>query len=287
MKLSIADRLALIYTSAGSIRKTAALAGLTHQQVSRILHNAASGRSNQYYEARDDIAESVQVAFDIHKDVARGVAKRHGLPFDGNVPIYAERLPLAHKGVFVGGELVFKGSPEYCRDFIEENELQGQARIRTLLGERVGALHTHWLDDRLRNAWIKTSQKSGAYYSASVGSIVNLQLYNKQANERDKERVKTGLPRTRQRITAREQIKAELRAGVERQRVFTPYTSMARDAHPDIVLQSINEKLETRHAPATGESGTKYADQILLQLDTRKDKNANKGKARGNKRRNR
>lgn len=287
MKLSLADRLALIYTSAGSMRKVAALAGMSHQQVSRILHNASTGRSNAYYESRDDIVESVQVAFDIHKDLARGVARRHGLPFDGAVPVYVERLPLAHKGVFVDGELVFKGSPEYCREFIEENDLHGQARIRTLLGERVGAVHMRWIDDRLRNAWIKSTQKSGAYYSASVGSIVNLRIYNQQANERAKERAASGLPRTKRQILSRDSVRQNLREGVETKRVFTPYASMTPDTHPDILLQGLNEQIQARHSPATGEKGTRIADQILLQLDTRKNKHANKGKARGNKRSNR
>lgn len=276
MKLSLADKLALIYTSAGSLTKTAGLAGISRQQVTRILHKAAQGLSTEYYERDPYISGAVDVGFDIHTDLVRGVATRHGLPFDKSVPVFAERLPLKHKGVFVGGEMVFKGSPEFVADFLAENgdELRasGKVQVKTLLGERVGALHVHWLSDKLRNAWITKSAKSGKYISGSVGSLVNLRLYNKQANEREKKKAAQGLPRTRKRLEAEEQIAKALREKVQRQRVFTHYQPMDPRFPGSMVAQSIDNLLQTRHAPATGEAGTAYADQVLFQLDTRKSK---------------
>lgn len=287
MKLSIADKLALIYTSAGSMRKTAALAGLSHQQVSRILHKAAQGESLASYEKRPDITEAVQVAYDIHKDIARGVARRHGLPFDGDIPVYAERLPLTHQGVFVDGEMVMKGSPEFIREWIAENEPEGRVQIKRLLGERVGALHLHWLSDRLRDQWIKKSQKSGAYYQASVGSIVNLPKYMKSAAQRITSYMQRGGIKTEDMIKARESLRNLVKDHIELQRVFTPYTSMDPGFPSELVTEAINNKLQDRHAPAVGEKGTALADQILLQLDTRKSRNAKPTKARGSSRRNR
>lgn len=287
MKLSIADKLALIYTSAGSFRKTAAIAGLSHQQVSRILHKASEGQSVAYYEAKPEISAGVDVAFDIHKDLARGVARRHGLPFDGRVPVYAERLTLQHQGVFVDGELVMKGSPEFVREWIEENEPEGRVQIKRLLGERVGALHLHWLSDRLRDKWLQTSQKSGAYYSASVGSLVNLPKYMKTAAQRITDFMNRGGIKTADMIKARESLRLLVKDHVDIQRVFTPYTTMNPEFPSELITESINDKLQTRHAPAVGEKGTAYADQVLLQLDTRKQRNAKPQKARGTGRSNR
>jgi hypothetical protein len=290
VKLSLADKLALIYTSAGSQRKVAAFVGLSHQQVGRILKAREEGRSLDAYEKRYDVQASVDTALEIHTDLVRGVAKRHGLPFNAALPIYAERLPLKHKGVFVNGELVFKASPEKIAEYLEENgdELRasGKVQVKTLLGERVGALNLHWLSDKIRNAWITSNAKSGKYYSASVGSLVDLRKYNKQSNENQKT---TGRPRNRKKLEAKDQIARALREGIDRQRVFTPYQPMDPRFPGSIVAQSIEQQLQTRHAPATGAPGTAYADQVLLQLDTRKSKDgdtrkagaAKPGKARG------
>jgi hypothetical protein len=288
VKLSIADKLALIYTSAGSMRKTAALAGLSHQQVSRILHRAAIGESVESYERRSEIAEAVDVALEIHKDLARGVARDHRIPFNGALPVFAERLPLRHVAVFLDGQYLTSGSPEWIKEYIEENDLkaQGRVRVKGLLGERVGALHLHWLSDKLRNAWIESNRKTGAYYSASVGSVVNLKRYNSQADQRAIARGSRGLsPRTKTALAGREAFKLAAKEGDQLKRVFSPYVAMDPKFPPGLVSQSIDQTLQSRHAPATGDPGTTYADQVLLQLDTRESKNAgkSKSKARGPK----
>lgn len=270
MKLSLADKLALIYTSAGSMRNVAGLTGLTHQQVGRILHKAAQGQSIDYYEKHPEISSAVDVALEIHKDISRGVAKRHALPFNGSIPVFAERLELSNQGVFVAGEMLFKGTPTDCRQYIIDRDLAGQARIKRLLGERVGALHVHWLSDRLRNAWIASSQKSGAYYAASIRSKVNMPDYMKQANQRINDADKRGLPRTLAAIKFKQALAKKLREGEKIQPIFTPYTAMNPNFPSELVVASINDKLQTRHSPAVGKPGTVLADQILLQVDTRK-----------------
>lgn len=273
-KLDIADKLALIYTSAGSLRKTAALAGLSHQQVSRILHKRAQGLSIDSYSARPEISAGVEVAFQIHKDVASQVAKDHGLPFDRRAPVFVERLPLQQQGVLdSAGRLVFKGSEDDAKAFVKKNSRKGSKLERVkLLGERVGALHLHWLSDDIRNRWIATTQQTGFYYSASVGSKVNLPQYVKTAAARIDTFLKRGGLRTEQQIKARQQLKNLLRDKVDIQRVFTPYTPLDPRFPPELVVRSINQELEKRHAPAIGAEGTAFADQILLQVDTRKTK---------------
>lgn len=264
------------------MRKTAALAGLSHQQVSRILHKASEGKSVDYYERNPYVSAAVDVGYDIHKDIARGVARRHELPFDGRIPVFAERLALKHQGVFVDGEMVFKGSPEWVAEWLAENEPEGKVQVKRLLGDRVGALHLHWLSDSLRDKWIQTSQKSGAYYQASVGSIVNLPDYMKSAAQRITNYLKKGGILSSERIKARESLKTLLKDHVKLARVFTPYTSMNPEFPSDMVTESINEKLQSRHSPAVGEKGTKLADQVLLQVDTRKSRHAKPAKARRN-----
>ena len=287
MKLSIADKLALIYTSAGSLGKTAALAGLSRQQVGRILHNAAQGKSNAYYEAKPDFTEAVDTALEIHTDASRAQAKAHGLPFSSTVPVFSERLTMRHLSVRDAyGKELFKGDPEDAFDYVRKNQssIPGLKLVR-LLGDRVGALHTHWLSDKLRSAWLTAMQRTGKYYSASVGSIVNLKDYNAQAEKRAKEKARQGLsPRTKDQLITKQEFVKQQREGIQRKRVFTPYAPLDKDFPAGLPAASITSTLQARHAPATGEKGTAYADQILLQIDTRKVKNADHRKARGNKR---
>ena len=305
MKLSIADKLALIYSSAGSMRKTAALAGLSHQQVGRILRAGLEGRSVENYETR--LAPAVDVAFDIHKDITRDTAKRHGLPYSDAIPVYTERLALKHQGVYVDGKQVFKGTPEQCvivasgRKLFEVDKETGEiladfqltqqqkkrgAERKRLLGDRVGALHTHWLSNRLRDKYVTSQQKSGKFYQMSVGSLVNLKLYNKQANERQRKKISEGLPRTKRAIQGRQSIKAKIAEGEKLARVFTPYQAMNPQTKDPIAAQLLiaatNQVLQDRHNTAQGDSGV-IADQYLFQLDTRTDKHADKPKARANR----
>lgn len=306
MKLSIADKLALIYTSAGSMRKTAALAGLSHQQVSRILHAGFDGKSLKYYEQSPAIVGAVDVALQIHTDLSRQVARAHDLPFDASIPVYAERLTLKTEAVYVNGKQVFKGAPADCKIVANGRRLYrvdketgeilvnfqltpqqnaGRVEWKKLLGDRVGALHLHWLSDALRDKWIQTSQKSGAYYQASVGSIVNLPAYMKSAAQRITNYLQRGGILSSERIKARESLRVLLKDHVKLARVFTPYTSMNPEFPSDMVTESINEKIQSRHSPAVGEKGTKLADQVLLQVDTRKSRHAKSAKASGNRRR--
>lgn len=293
MSLSLADKLALIYTSAGSLRKTAALAGMSHQQVGRILHKAMLGESTAYYERKLEITEGVEVAFEIHKDLARGVARRHGLPFDGSIPVYAERLELKIANLEADGKVIARGTRDELYQYIRENDPPGKLVIKRQLGDRVGAFHLHWLSDQLRDKWVTSSQKSGKYYQASAGSLVNLPKYMKAAEQRIRSFMNRGGIKTEQMIRAKEQLRNLVKDHVDIQRVFTTYTSMDPEFPSSLVLNDINSKLQDRHAPAVGEQGTSLADQMLLQLDTRKISHAKQsrfakhGKTRGNKARNR
>ena len=89
--LTLADRLALIYTSAGSQRNVSALVGISHQKVGRILKGEYAPDSKVLRDL--GLRAAVDVAFRIHTDVARAQARRDGLPFDGNLPVFYAKLP--------------------------------------------------------------------------------------------------------------------------------------------------------------------------------------------------
>lgn len=298
MKLTLADKLALIYTSAGSQRKVAALTGLSHQQVGRILRAQSEGRSIAAYEKRTDIAAAIDVGFRIHSDVTRDVARQQGLPFDAAVPIYAARQPLKTRAVVQGERVIFRGTPDETSKFVagkivtrvdpDTGEIYEFAKATpeqlrrpmhdvAIPGDRVLADHVHWIRDEVRNAWLKKSQRSGKYYAASVGSRVHIPSYMKKAEQRIQAALqRQGTRRTKDAIKAKKElqrIQAEMRKVQDAalvHRVFTPYTPMNPKQDPDIVIGELQNKIEQRHAAATGLPGTVLADQILLQIDTRK-----------------
>lgn len=301
MKLSIADQLALIYTSAGSQRKIADFTGLSHQTIGRILHAQASGRSLAAYEKRPDLVAAIDAAFDLHKDLTRRVARQHALPYDPQAPIYAERLALKKRAVIDrDGNAIFQGDASDVRKFLSGRtvrkidketgeilrewkatpaQIAGGMREAIIRGERVLAQHLHWVRDDIRKRWVTTSQKSGAYHNISGASVVNLPSYMKTARQRIVDYLNRGGLPTREAIKARNALQKLVAAGVKLQRVMTPYTATDPRQDPDLVWQELQEK-QQRHAPAVGAPGTAFADQYLLQVNTQTSNEAKPQKAR-------
>lgn len=304
MKLSLADRLALIYTSAGSLRKTAAAVGMTHQQVSRILHRNLEGGDVSHWEKKPDIVRKIDAGFQEHKTKARDAAFIYGLPMTSEVPVYVERLPLRIKGVLFDGKRIFSGTEEQCRDYMKGRVVvkekinkrtgevtekayrippmaRGKTTLSNLYGDRVGAMSTHWLTNRLRDAWVSKVQKTKRYYQITAGSMVDVALYKRQAAKRIGAFIKRGGIDTEQMIRAREQLKNLLKDDINRARMFTPVTPLNPDeqsgAAAFLAVNDIRTKIQDRHSPAVGQPGTVLADQYLLQLDTR-ESSANKPK---------
>lgn len=312
MKLSIADKLAILYTGAGSQRAVASALGVSHQLVGRILHAGAQGADLSRYESRPELSAAIEQAMTMQRDVAKQTAKDHGLPYTADIPLYAHRLELKLKRVInEDGVILFTGTTEQAKryaagkgvykDYPHPNnphltirklykatpdELQG-AKVYKMFGDRVSVDHLHWVSDRLRSAWIERMRKTDKYYQVSVRSTIELSKYNKQANERAKQRFARGLqPRTISGITGQHQFKSAKRQGDEVKPVYTPYMTMRADNIPGLLNTSLNQTLQARHAPATGAAGTAFADQILLQLNTlsrRNDKSSKKGRAKRRK----
>lgn len=312
MKLSLADQLAILYTRHGSQRKVAKAAGISRYAVSTILHNAAQGLPNTRFETRDDIVGGIGHAMQVQREELRRVAREHQIPYSRDIPVFAERLKLQHQGILgPDGKLIFRGPPDEVAALLKgktvrrevknsRGELTGKFReIKltkdqrktservSLLGDRVGVQHAHWLSDKLRTKWLDSQRKTGKYYAASIGSEVELPLYMKTARQRIGEYLKRGGLTTKERLKAEDQL-TKLNRGFARDkiapekritRVQTPYTSMDPKAIQKVFEFAVNEQLKARHASAIGENG-KLASSILLQVDTRPNETKH-GKARG------
>ncbi len=233
MSLTLREKIALIYTLAGTQRKTAALIGVSHQKVGRVLHEQSSDRV-----LKDPaFVAQVDAAFQIHKDITRQVARQHALPFDPRYPVFIQRMP-------------FKDGT---------------------LGDRVAAMHTHWLPDHIRNAWLVAMKQSEKFVAASVGSIVNLIAYTKRADALQGKKYRDPEKRAH-RDTIVAKIKNSIQQQIIQGLIYTPYTPMVRALHPAEFLQVLNSKLRDKHSPSVGDPGTALASQILLQVDTRVNK---------------
>lgn len=180
----------------------------------------------------------IDTAFQIHKELTRQQARADDLPFSNSVPIFIQRMPFKD------------GTP----------------------GDRVAALHTHYVPDRLRNLFLSDMQKSGKFVAASVQSIVNLVVYSKRA---DQNQARGKLPpRDAKRNLYHEQIKNQIRQQIVQGAIYTQYTPMARTIPVRYILDDIENKLQAKHDPAIGQPGTARATAVLLQVDTRNGKDA-------------
>ena len=249
MKFSVQDKLALMMTGAPSQRQLAELVGVSHQRIGRWLtigQTLPDGTPSRVREPRDPaLIDAINTAFAIHVETARAQARADKIPFSAEAPVFAHRLPL------------IDGTP----------------------GGRVVVVNTHRITDKLRSIIIATYQQTGKFYGVSVRSTVNLKRYFKQAEKRFASRGHEYV-RAKQQWISRDFIKSELKDnakeikesdGVYLKPIFTSYTDMNKNFHPQMVIDEINHKLRTRHEPATGERGTNVADQILFQLNSRRD----------------
>jgi len=224
-----AEKLALIYTSAGSLRSVASFTGLSRYMVTKILREG-------YEPKAPAVRAAIQTAFEIYKDVTQAQARVDGLPYTASIPVFVQRMPFKD------------GTP----------------------GDRVAALHTHYLSDRQRNQFIAAAHASGMYYAASVQSIVNLVVYNKRAEEHHK---KARQPvRDKLRTQYRNKIQGDIRQQIVQGPIYTQYTPLAPTIPIEYLLQDIQNKLEAKHDPAIGDPGTARGTSILLQVDTRNGK---------------
>jgi hypothetical protein len=242
VNLSLQDALALLYTGSGSQRAVARSLGISHQKVGRILRIGQDGgfKSNARVLADPDLIAIVNRALSTHSIAAAAVARSQGLPFDTRYPVLMQRMP-----------------------FKEPHRVG-------VLGDRVEALHTHWLSNALRDAWMRAIRNSGKYDNVSVGSIVNMLVYTKNTDKQLK-----GTRRDESQKSGRKSIQRQIKANVAQGLIQTPYISIVKGNTPfHDQLENLKDKLDEKHAPATGEDmpGTLLATRYLFQIDTRQGK---------------
>jgi hypothetical protein len=247
--LTLRDKLALIYTLAGSQRRVAAFVGISHQKVGRLLKPYELGgyAPSSRVPADPDLNAAINAAFSIYKDFARRVANAHGLPFIDAVPIYTERLALS---VMINGK-------KYLR--VDKNG-------NPVLGDRVAALRTHWISDEMRRAWIAAIAQTGFFNNLSIRSTVDLQKYFDAAEERLEG--KRGGEKDR-RWVYRAQLQRKLQLGQTIGHIFTPYQALNRTSgipfNPTLIINAVEAILRARHEHCA----LALSDEYLLQVDSR------------------
>lgn len=264
MKFTLAEQIGLIYTSAGSLRNVSKLTGISHQKLGRILR----GESSERVLSDPGLKAAIGVGLRIHTDVARSQARVDGLPFNGSLPVYYSRLPMKVWRLVPKAD---RKTGEILLDPLTGKELKKRVAVidpstgkqKIVPGDRIGALNTHHLTDRVRNSWIQGVAKTKKFYAASVGSIVNLSVYKKRGDAAQKGMGKRS-DRQKENLN---QIVERINTGAEVGAMFTKYTPL--DFPGPAIVRDITQKLAAKHEPATGTEGTILANQILLQLDTR------------------
>lgn len=245
MPLSKQEKLALIMTSAGSMRNAAALIGITHQKLGRWLREGEQGGVSQIPD-HPAISAAIDNAFDIHKDITRDQARIDGTPFFAKAPVYVERR------------------------LLRKTDSEGNR----ILGDRVISGPTEFIRQDMRDAWITDVVKSQKFYKVNVRSLVNLQVY---FGDRAIEEINW---KRRRNITAKRLASIMIKQFLEREKsergriinaqipfaLYTQSESTMPGSEPWRVVAGVEDLLARKHSPAASEPGTKFADEYLLQL---------------------
>lgn len=239
MSLSLQEKLALVMTSAGSMRNAAALVGVTHQKLGRWLREGEAGGVR---EIPDDPATvgAINQAYAIHSEVTREQARHDHVPFNRAAPVYTERKPL-----------------------------------RTgLMGDRVISGNTEHIRGDLRQQWIRDMTATQKFYKVNVRSIVDLKMYfDIQAGKEIESGVRTRYTR---KVLAGHMLQAFVnKERRERNRIidktmpmplYTTSENTMPGADPYIVARGVEKMLNQKHSAAVGPKGTHFASEYLLQL---------------------
>lgn len=264
VKLTPQQQLAVMMTGTRSQRQLAAQIGVSHQRIGRWLRQGLPDRDGNVDRSRPptdpDILSSIDSAFQRFASAVSAESRRNGLPFNPDLPVYARRV-----------------------------------RLRTgELGDRVEVGNTHWLSDDMRRRVITAAARTQKYLNVSVRSVINLFSYNRIP------RAPVGMyseqARMAQSFRRHESLAAEMLGldedelddifdelddeeddeesavvvPVEPKPVYTELTTL-RGHPPQAIVDQIEQRLRTRHQPATGYPGTKYATAIVFQLDPLRD----------------
>lgn len=262
---SIRDRVALIYTSAGSQREVARRLGISHQKVGRILKLGQEGgyRPDAKALQSPELRAAVDRGYAEHKRIVKAQAKRDGIPYRDAAPVFQRRLPIK-----VTTTVVDRRTGEMKRVPVID---PATGRQQTRPGERIEAPNLHWLSDAQRASFVRAMHSTGKFAGVSVQSLVNLKAYFRRAEANMR-----GTKRTDQQKQWRQELRDRIKAQeAQSASMLTElYTkAVPMDFGADRVIKEVNKQLAQKHEPASGSEfpGTQLAKSILLQIDTRTD----------------
>lgn len=226
----------------------AALMGVSPRTVGRWLRVGQPGGVQRIPREARDI---VNLAFSIHKDLARDASKRFEIPFTPDFPVYATRKPL--------------------------NQID-PATGQPMLGDRIFIENAQFLDSQMRQIVILDFALTGQMVTATVGSNLNLYRYyqetlaqriEEQKRSRKAGRLSPGALRAAMRdsfestfgVSVRDlELQTEIRPVYTKQRVIAPEFDIAKE------VQAIEDHIKNKHEPATGEKGTTVGHTIIVQM---------------------
>lgn len=245
MALTRQEKLALALTSAGSMRKLAAQLGVTHQKVGRWLREGEEGGVQAI--PRDFfVTAAIDEVFREHVRATRTQANRQGVPFNAKAPVYVERKYLTKTGP--------KGE--------------------RILGDRVISGNTEFIRQELRDQWIAGAVESKRFQKVNVRSRINLKRYSERiAGEEIDSGRRRGISKRKlagillERFVAKERYeKHRIVDKVEPFNLYTESIDMRPGTRAANAIYGVEHLLQERHLPATGERGTHFASEYLLQL---------------------
>lgn len=221
-----------MYTLAGSQARLAASIGVSRRTVGRLLRGEVKSA-----DVNRALNANVDVAYAMHKDVCRQIAREHNLPFDNNTPFAWH--PLLHSD----------GSPSF----------------------RVTVQHAHWLtlNYELFTRVVGVAHKSNNFISVSARSIVDVYVYSQQAKERAKERMRRGITNTDSQRLGKAYVSAYLKENINRMPLHTQRTQMQGVPRLEWVVDDQWRLLRDRFSPATESRGTVLGESLYFQKDSR------------------
>lgn len=234
INLTLQEELALIMTSAGSMRNAAALVGVTHQKMGRWLRE---GEPSGVKEIPNDSATraAIHLAFKIHSQISREQGLVDQTPFFPNVPVYTER------------KLLKTG----------------------LIGDRVISGNAEFIRQSLRERWVAETVKSKRFYKVNIRSKINLKQYAQRiADEELASGRRYGITRRRLAKAIFDNFNDEhkIEDSITPFPLFTKSENTMPGTEPRRVVKGVEMQLAQKHSPATGDKGTRFAYEYLTQL---------------------
>ena len=245
--LTLRERLALAHTSMSG-RQLAAIMGVSPRTVGRWLREGAPGGVQSIPR---EAASIVNVAFDLHRDLAKHAAREFAIPYSADVPVYAVRKPL--------------------------NKIDPKTGA-AIYGDRIFIENAQFLGSALRQVAIIDFALSGKMVVASVGSKIDLSRYFQNSlDQRIAERKRSAKPN---RASSSELARAmrqsfrdtfgvdpkTLEHSPEIRLVCTKKRPIGIEFAIEKEIREIERQIRHKHEPAAEGPGTGVGNVLIIQM---------------------